>query len=120
MVRSLPRFDQPQADLLGRPGVVLGYELREAVAKEVGRAVAHVEQRYLASPYGRDDHRAAHAQPVGVVLRCHEHGLVGFFAGTLQTLDVGALLPILREDLRHRADRERARLLARAWAAQAI
>ena len=95
MVLGLLGLDQAEPDLLGRPRVVLGDLLGETVAKQVSRAVADVEQRYLTRADRRDHHRAAHPRPVGVIARGVENRGVRLLAGTLQAIDVRSLLPVL-------------------------
>src|SRR2546428_13131991 len=88
---GLLRFDHAEAHLLSRPRVVLGDELAIAVAEEVGRAVADIEDADLAVADRGHDHRAAHSGPLGVDARGLEHRRVGPLASALETFGDGSL-----------------------------
>ena len=120
MVGRFFRLDHTQANLLGRPGMVLRDQLAASVAKQVRGTVADVDQAELATPDGHHREGAAHARPVGVALRGLVDGGVRLPARFLQAVEVGALITILGERSGKRLGRDRARCLTGGMAAHPV
>jgi len=84
--------------------MILRDELGGPVAKQVGGAVADIEQSELTATYRHDDDGAAHAFPFGVFLRRLEDRGVRLLAGPAQTSEVRPFVAVLGQ---HPCDRFR-------------